>query len=233
VEIPTSAAITHRKAAQRVAAFCLLSAGALFGSAGTFRWWNAWVFLAVGIAVIAALMATVFRRSPELVEERMTAAKKAKAWDRVLVPILAVVLPYAVVILAGLDRRFAWAPPLAVSTSLGALLVLLAANGLTFWAMATNRFFSSHVRIQEDRGHTVVSSGPYAYVRHPGYTGAILYALSSPILLGSRVAFWASLVSLVLWVVRTALEDRTLHRELAGYRDYAARVRCRLVPPVW
>jgi protein-S-isoprenylcysteine O-methyltransferase Ste14 len=224
---------THRKAVQRIVAVCLLSAGGLLGSAGTLRWWNAWVYLTVGVAVITALTVTVFRRSPELLEERMNAAKRAKTWDRVLVPILAVILPFLSIVLAGLDRRFAWTYPITAPVVLGALVVLLAANALTFWAMASNRFFSSHVRIQEDRGHTVISHGPYAYVRHPGYTGAILYALSSPLLLGSLVAFWVSLGSAPLWILRTALEDRTLQNELAGYRAYAAQVRCRLVPLLW
>jgi protein-S-isoprenylcysteine O-methyltransferase Ste14 len=222
-----------RNSVGRIVAVGLLTAGGLFGSAGTLRWWNAWVFLAVGIAAITALTLTVFRRSPDLVEERRTAAPKAKAWDRILVPLLAVILPYLAIVLAGLDRRFGWTLPIAIPVSLGALAILLAANALTFWAMACNRFFSSHVRIQQDRGHTVVSHGPYAYVRHPGYTGAILYALASPILLGSRVAFWASVASLGLWIVRTALEDRMLQAELAGYREYAAHVRYRLVPLVW
>jgi protein-S-isoprenylcysteine O-methyltransferase Ste14 len=227
------ASVTYRKAVLRVVGFALFTAACLFGSAGTLHWWNGWAFWVSGVAVVATLTGTVFRTSPELVEERMTAAKKAKAWDRVFVPLIAAVLPLLSIILAGLDRRLGWTHSITASASLLALVLALAANALTYWAMAANPFFSSHVRIQSDRGHTVVRHGPYAYVRHPGYTGSILYGLAAPILLGSLVAFWVGVATLILLVVRTSLEDRVLQNELNGYREYAGAVRYRLVPAVW
>jgi protein-S-isoprenylcysteine O-methyltransferase Ste14 len=136
-------------------------------------------------------------------------------------------------LLAALDRRFAWTPALSATVCWLALVVVLAASALTFWAMASNRYFSSYVRIQTDRGHSVAGHGPYAHVRHPGYTGAILFGVASPILLGSLAAFWVGVATVPLWILRTILEDKTLQSELDGYRDYAARVRYRLIPLVW
>ncbi|MBZ5586697.1 MAG: isoprenylcysteine carboxylmethyltransferase family protein [Acidobacteriia bacterium] len=104
---------------------------------------------------------------------------------------------------------------------------------LTFWAMVTNRFFSATVRIQEDRGHVVVDGGPYRHMRHPGYVGALAFTVASPVALGSWLALIPAVLTSALLVVRTALEDRTLRRELNGYREYANRVRYRLAPGVW
>ena len=217
----------------RLAAFTLLTAVSLFGPAGTLRWWNAWLFMAIGVALAGMLTGLVFRKSPDLVQERTTAASKAKAWDRVLVPLLAGILPFSSNFLAGLDRRFGWTTGLGLPHHLVALLAMLAGMVLTFRAMQANRFFSSHVRIQHDRGHTVVSEGPYRILRHPGYAGAILYNLGAPVLLGSGVALSVGAAMAVLVVVRTVFEDRVLRRELPGYQEYAARVRYRLVPWVW
>jgi protein-S-isoprenylcysteine O-methyltransferase Ste14 len=232
VKIPVSNQASYRKGVAQLVGFSLVTATCLFGSAGTLSWWNGWAFLGVGM-VVAALTVSFFRKSPELLAERMSAAGQAKAWDRVLVPLLGGVLPFLSIILGGLDHRFGWTTSVTTWESALALLVMLVGVALTLRAMQNNPFFSSHVRIQADRGHTVVSSGPYGYVRHPGYTGTILYNLPLPILLGSVVALWAAIAMLLVVVVRTALEDRTLRNELAGYRDYASRVRYRLIPFVW
>jgi protein-S-isoprenylcysteine O-methyltransferase Ste14 len=222
-----------RAAGIRLLAFTLLTALSLFLPAGTLRWWNAWVFMGIGVALVGLLTGIVFRKSPELVQERATAASRAKAWDRVLVPMLAGVLPFLSNILAGLDRRLGWSTACDPAQSLAAGVVMLAGMTLTFRAMQANKFFSSHVRIQHDRGHTVVREGPYRFLRHPGYAGTILYNLAAPLLLGSLVALWVGVVIAFLFVVRTILEDRVLLRELPGYREYAARVRYRLVPRLW
>jgi protein-S-isoprenylcysteine O-methyltransferase Ste14 len=222
-----------RTVATRLSGFTLLTALSLFAPAGTLRWWNGWLFMGLGVALVGMLTGIVFRKSPDLVQERMTAAGRAKAWDRVLVPILAVVLPFTSNILAGLDRRFGWTTALDLPHHLAGLLAMLAGMLLTFRAMQANRFFSSHVRIQHDRGHTVVSDGPYRFVRHPGYAGTILYNLGAPVMLGSLVAFSVGIAMAVLFVVRTVFEDRVLRRELPGYPEYAARVHYRLLPLVW
>ena len=147
-----------------------------------------------------------------------------------------VVVPLAVghVAVARLDAgRFHWSPPMPPILRVTGVLLLAAGNTLVHWAMAVNRFFSSVVRIQRDRGQRVVSDGPYGLVRHPGYAGVVLMLLGSPLALGS----WWSIVPNValgaLLVHRTRLEERVLLAELDGYRAYAARVRARLVPGVW
>jgi len=207
--------------------------GLLFLLAGTLSWWNGWAFLAVNVLAVASVLFGVFRKYPELARERKTAAKLAKNWDRYIVPFVAGILPLASLVLAGLDKRFGWTRTLTDTHSLVALFFMILAPALIYWAMSTNRFFSSHVRIQKERGHVTVTQGPYAYVRHPGYTGMILFALSSPIQLGSLVAFWVGMVATVLVVVRTHLEDKTLQAELKGYKAYTRKVRYRLLPFVW
>jgi protein-S-isoprenylcysteine O-methyltransferase Ste14 len=222
-----------RRLVVRLLGMVVVTGASLFLPAGTLDWWNAWVFLQVGIALVALLTGSVFHRSPDLARERQTAGRRAKTWDRALVPILAGVLPLSSNIVAGLDRRLGWTTGIGVMASMLGLGVMQVGIAITFRAMRANRFFSSHVRIQHDRDHVVVADGPYRLIRHPGYAGTILYNLGAPILLGSAVAFWIGVTIAVLFVVRTALEDRTLQAELPGYADYARRVRFRLLPMVW
>lgn len=205
----------------------------LFGSAGTIAWLNGWVFLFSYTVILAALSGVVFRASPELMKERMSAASKSKAWDRILVPILAMILPLLAIVLAGLDHRFGWTSSIGMVEMISALMVMFAGSALTIWAMRTNQFFSSHVRIQSDRGHYVIHDGPYRWVRHPGYAGSILYNLAAPILLGSFASLLVGVVFTILMAIRTALEDSTLQAELDGYREYAAKIRWRLIPFLW
>ncbi len=215
----------------KLAAASFATGALIFIPAATVRWWNAWLLLCASAVVGIAAM-RLFARSPELAEERRTAGPKAKRWDRVLVPLVSGVLPVAMLVAAGLDRRFGRTGE-GVAVPLAALAVLAAGAALAYRAMAVNPFCSSHVRIQRDRGHTVVHDGPYAVVRHPGYAGAIVFNLAAPLVLGSRSAAFAGVAIALLIVVRTALEDRTLRRELEGYAAYAAQVRWRLVPFVW
>jgi len=136
-------------------------------------------------------------------------------------------------LVAGFDDRWGWSPRLAVAVQVAGFAAVALGDVLFAWAMASNQFFSSVVRIQQDRGHTVQTGGPYRFVRHPGYVGTIVPALATPLALGSLWAFIpAALLSAVI-VVRTALEDKTLQDELAGYAEYAQRTRYRLLPGVW
>ena len=216
----------------RFTAFFLITAGSLFLSAGALAWLNGWLFIAVISASVASVTFGIFRASPELVRERRTAAKAAKSWDRVLVPLMTG-LPFVGVIVAGLGKRFAWASPFPAWSAWVTFGAMALGSALAYWAMKANRFFSSYVRIQTDRGHQVVDNGPYAYLRHPGYAGAILFTLCTPILLNSLAAFVLAAVTAVITVVRTYLEDRTLQQELPGYQQYAKTVRHRLIPLVW
>lgn len=216
----------------QIALVGLITSLLLFLPAGTLQWWNAWAYMA-SFLVFATLSTRLYKDSPELLEERRTASKKAKAWDKPIVMAVVVVLPLAMLLLAGFDRRFGWTTPVSPWVSGSALVVMVAANGLVHWAMRTNAFFSSFARIQDDRGHKVVSGGPYRYVRHPAYTGLILGNVTGPLLLGSMVALYVGLVSSGILVLRTALEDRMLRKELEGYEAYASQTRHRLIPYLW
>ncbi|MGD0835484.1 MAG: isoprenylcysteine carboxylmethyltransferase family protein [Polyangia bacterium] len=220
------------KAIIRAIITCGVVSGLLFTTAGTLRWWNGWLFVLAYSALVVSLTG-FFSKSPELVNERMTAGKRAKTWDRWLFALIAAVLPLLATALAGLDRRLAWTGQLPVPIVMLAFGMMVASSVLTSWAMRVNAFFSSHARIQDDRGQTVVSAGPYRFVRHPGYTGAIIFNLAGPILLSSLPALFVGIAMLLLFVVRTVLEDRMLQAGLTGYREYAAKVRFRLVPFVW
>ncbi len=202
----------------------------LFISAGRVDWPMAWVYTLVS-AVDAGLLVMVV--SPELMKERAHPKADAKAWDRVLARLTGPLGSTVMLIVAGLDWRFGWSLPVSFAWQAAGLVVFVLGMGLMTWAMIVNNFFSLVVRIQKDRGHTVVSSGPYAYVRHPGYVGGMLFQLATPVMLG---AFWALVpagLAACCILVRTALEDKTLQAELDGYQDYAARVRYRLLPGVW
>jgi protein-S-isoprenylcysteine O-methyltransferase Ste14 len=203
-------------------------AAALFGSAG--RWdlpffWG-WLGLwAVFLPVAALLM------DPGLRQERRRPGPGGKdRWFRRLL------LPPAVALLvvAGLDAgRFGWSGSFSPWVQAAGLAACGAALALPFWAMMTNRFFSPVVRIQEERGHHVITGGPYRFVRHPGYAGLIAFNLACAVALGSWWVLLPAAVYAGMVVRRTALEDRFLHAELKGYADYAARVRYRLLPGVW
>jgi protein-S-isoprenylcysteine O-methyltransferase Ste14 len=196
-------------------------------------WWEAWVFAAVSILGFGASRRLAARRHPDLLAERaqFTRHDDIKSWDKVLVRLVAFG-GAAVPIVAGIDAIYG-RPAFAWPLKSVALLVLLAGYVLSSAALIENRFFSGVVRIQRDRGQCVVSSGPYRWIRHPGYAGAVLAYLAVPFLLDSWWACVPSLLLLVALVVRTRLEDSTLMDELPGYRVYAERVRCRLVPRVW
>jgi protein-S-isoprenylcysteine O-methyltransferase Ste14 len=205
---------------------------ALFWSAGRVDWWAAWAALAVMAGWQAAEAIIIVRHNPDLLADRILRRKGAKGWDAAIVSTLGLVqlIRY---ILAGLDQRYgrAW----GVSVPVQAVAFILCALGyaLFVWATAANAFFSRIVRLQPERGHEVVTGGPYRYVRHPAYLGATVYELAVPVLLTSGRALAVSIVTALLLIVRTALEDRTLQAELAGYADYARRVRFRLLPGIW
>ena len=203
----------------------------LFGSVGRLDWLNAWVLL--GLNFVASIVTTALLwRYPELLAERSN-IKAGKSWDKAIVGIVVLLGPVATWITAGLDTRFHWSdgmPPLAF---IGGVVVAVLAAALIAWAIRSNKFFSSVVRIQKDRGHVVVTGGPYRFLRHPGYTGMSVFTLATPLILNSRWAFAPAMATAATAVLRTALEDRTLHDELDGYADYARRVKYKLVPVIW
>ncbi|MFC2133696.1 methyltransferase family protein [Bacteroidota bacterium] len=202
---------------------------------GDFGWWQAWVYSLLIVAAGIGGRIWAERRHPGLTAERQNTEKiqSAKAWDKVLAPLMALSLSFPLVIVAGLDHRYGWSPefPLWIIV-LGFILIWI---GYAFgaWAFAENRFFSSVVRIQTDRGHAVCDTGPYRIVRHPGYAGNIPPLVGIVLALGSVWTLIPAAVALIIAVIRTALEDRTLQEELPGYRDYARRVRYRLIPGIY
>ena len=136
-------------------------------------------------------------------------------------------------LVVGLDALFGWSAPFSLGAKILALVIMLAGYALGAYALIENRFFSGMVRIQTERGHEVVSSGPYRWVRHPGYAGALLNYLATPIFLDARWAFLPAILMVVVLVIRTRLEDKTLQEELPGYRKYTKRVPYRLLPGIW
>jgi protein-S-isoprenylcysteine O-methyltransferase Ste14 len=158
--------------------------------------------------------------------------ENAKPWDKLLAPLVGLgggLVP----LVAGLDALFDWSPTFSLPVKIVSLAIILAGYVLGSYALIENRFFSGMVRIQTDRGHQVVSSGPYRWMRHPGYAGALLAYLATPLFLDSQWAFLPAVLLTILLVIRAGLEDRVLQDELEGYRDYARRVRYRLLPGAW
>jgi protein-S-isoprenylcysteine O-methyltransferase Ste14 len=155
-----------------------------------------------------------------------------KAWDMVWA-VLFTIAVIAIYVVAVAETRDGVAREPGASWLLG-LAIFTPGWTLVIWSMVVNPFFEKTVRIQTDHGHRVIDTGPYAYIRHPGYVGfAVGWILPTPLLLASTRAFIPALIVVGLLVIRTALEDRTLHAELPGYAEYATRVRFRLIPGVW
>jgi len=205
---------------------------ALFWSAGRIDWWPAWASLAVMSAWIIATAIVILRFNPNLLAERLGPRKGAKPWDTAILSLVGL-LQLGRYILAGLDQRYGWTGGFPFAIQVAALAVCALGYALVVWATASNAFFSQIVRIQLERGHTVATRGPYRTVRHPAYAGAILYELAVPFLLASWWTLMPGALSAILFILRTALEDRTLQAELAGYADYARQTPYRLLPGIW
>lgn len=202
----------------------------LFISSGDFFWGMAWAYV---ITVALIIVANGVFMDRNLMIERSQLQQGTKKWDIFLSLFVALLGPIAVLLLAGLDKRFSWSQGISFQLQIAALILLVLGGLLGTWSMAANRFFSATVRIQSDRDHSVVSNGPYSYIRHPGYTGGIISILMVPIILGSWVALILAILVACGYILRTALEDRTLQKELAGYREYTENVRYRLFPGIW
>lgn len=203
----------------------------LIVSSGRLDWLAAWAYVGVNVVVPLVNSFVILPKDPELIVERAR-LKDVRAWDRAIILFVTLLL-FLTLIVAGLDIRYGWSPHLALVIQFLAFALVALGYGLLSWAMLSSRFFSGVVRIQKERDHTVVTAGPYHYVRHPGYAGMITALLATPILLGSVLALLPAGLATCGYVLRTALEDTTLREELDGYEDYAERVRYRLVPGLW
>lgn len=232
--VETAPATSPRQWIGLVAVYVLIPA-VLMLCGGDLGWWQGWLYSLLFFVAGVGGRVWAERRHPGLTAERQSAdsAQDAKAWDKLLAPLMALSLSFPLVIVAGLDHRFGWTAELPLwLVWIGFALVAL---GYAFaaWAFAENRFFSSVVRIQAERGHEVCDTGPYRYVRHPGYAGNLPPLLGICLALSSVWTLIPAAVAAIIAVVRTALEDRTLQEELPGYREYARRVRYRLLPWAW
>jgi protein-S-isoprenylcysteine O-methyltransferase Ste14 len=170
--------------------------------------------------------------SPELMAERGEVKEDVEPWDRT-VALIGSIFTVAVIILPGFDQRFGWPPPLAPSIQIIGLIFYALGMGWFTWSMASNPFFSGTVRIQTDRDQVVATSGPYQYVRHPGYIGYVIAWIATAIALGSLWTLIPAILIVITIIIRTALEDKTLHEKLPGYSEYAKKVRYRLIPGIW
>lgn len=212
-----------------VGIFCAL----LFGGAGTIAWTEAWLYIFIQISCWALMVLWLRKHNPELMKVRAEFWKrKGKPWDKAIVILLFVAF-VPLYILPGLDAiRYQWSHvtlPLKIIGFFGIVL----SSGLMFWAMRANPYSSTVVEIQADRGHKTITTGPYQYVRHPMYVGAILWVFSVPLALGSLSTLVLSIILTSLILVRTHLEDKMLQKELDGYTAYAGAVKYRLIPGVW
>lgn len=201
---------------------------------GDWTWWEAWFYALISAAGFIASRVLAAQRHPDIIEERARSMELegAKPWDKILAPSLAFG-NILILVVAGIDHRFGWTSPFPLAVKLLAILIIILGYLLGSWALLENRFFSGVVRIQKDRGHHVVSSGPYHFIRHPGYAGALWAYLCTPLLLDSAWALLPALLLAGVLILRTALEDNTLQQELPGYKDFTHKTRYRLFPGVW
>ena len=206
----------------------------LFLPAGRPDWAWGWVLLGIVAGVLAGQLLLMVVINPGLLLERGKGLvdRGVKKWDRWVVGLAAVFL-IASWVVAGLDVRFVLTGLLPLAYHLAGLLLTVLGYALFLWALACNAFFAEGVRVQEERGHTVARGGPYRYVRHPGYVGAILSQVATPLLLGSLWALVPAIAGGAMYIVRTHLEDRALLKELPGYEEYARQTRYRLLPGIW
>ena len=207
----------------------LLAAGMLIISGGL-DWPMAWAY--IGVVAVGSVVQVLVTDSG-LLAERMSFKAGVKRWDIAFAIFVGRIGPIAILITAWMDKQAGWSPQIPLPAQIAALVIVALSFSFIIWAMVVNRFFSAMVRIQRDRGHTVVAIGPYAVVRHPGYVGIIVYILATSPALGSVWALVPAGITAIVCIIRTALEDRMLQNELEGYKEYAGRVRYRLLPGVW
>ena len=205
----------------------------LFGSAGTLNWPEAWLYVILQSSFSTMLATWLKKNNPDLLKDRMTFLKKsARSWDKVII-LIGTVVCVPLFMLPGLDAIRYQSSQISLPFKIVGFVGIMASFSLIFWVMRENTYLSRVVEIQKERGHKVITTGPYQYIRHPMYVGVILWIFSIPLMLGSVLGLIPSGVLTILILLRTHLEDKTLHDELEGYKAYAEKVRYRLLPGVW
>ena len=214
-----------------IAAMVVVFAGFIFVNARRLGWTLGWIYVGMVVATLTINLACLLRWNPELIRRRMRFGKFTKTWDMLWAVLFALAM-IAIFVVAVEEARDGVSHEPGATWLLG-LAIFTLGWALVNWSMVVNPFFEKTVRIQTDHGHRVIDTGPYAYIRHPGYVGFAGWILSTPLLLASTGAFVPALIAVGLLVIRTALEDRTLRDGLPGYAEYANRVCFRLIPGVW
>jgi protein-S-isoprenylcysteine O-methyltransferase Ste14 len=202
----------------------------LFVSAGSLTWFWGWMW--TGIIIIYNIIG-IMLLDPGLLEERTGIKSGIKRVDIFLALIMGRLGPLAIIITSGLDFRFGWSGSFPLVLAVLGIVFLILGYFLVLWAMKENRFFSSVIRIQRERGHQVITTGPYQIVRHPGYLGSIIYTIGLPFALTSYWALIPAIVIIIFSILRTVLEDNILKQKLENYSNYAESVRYRLIPGIW
>ncbi len=218
----------HRRFMQVIMQIVLITV-LLFVSSGQLLWPWAWIYLGT---YVAGVIANVFILPRTVIEERGRSKANVKEWDKVITT-LSIFPGLGLFVVAGLDYRFGWSTRVSIWIQLASLVLMILGYALFAWAMVSNPFFSTAVRIQFDRDHKTATGGPYQYVRHPGYLGFIASNLATGLVLGSLWALIPGAITAGLLIIRTAFEDSTLHKELDGYKEYAEKVKYRLIPCIW
>ena len=213
-----------------------LFAIALMWPAGTWWWWEAWALVGLWTVFGVVMTKYLLRHDPALLAERLKLVplhKDQKSWDKALM-LLFFIAGIGLYLIPGFDVvRYEWSEPLPEWMRVLAMIVHIPCFLFLGWVMRENTFLSQVVKIDEARGHQVITTGPYAWVRHPMYTVVIVLLFAVPVALGSRFALVLALFLTLLLIVRTHFEDRTLHAELEGYPEYAKQTPYRLIPGIW
>lgn len=202
----------------------------IFIGAGSIDYWQGWLYIGLNIVFISLNYLLI---STELIRERLKPEKGTKKWDKIYYA-FNIPLYFAILIISVVDaERFGWEPRIPVYVVIVAAFVYIVGQIIMLWAKRENKFFSSVVRIQKDRGQTVCKEGPYGFVRHPGYLGGIIFTIATPIVLASFWGLIPALLSVVMLFIRTYLEDKILQEELEGYKEYTNEVKYRIIPGIW
>lgn len=213
--------------------FLIIMATIFFIAAGRLNISRAWIFFAAMLVYFLVSIIILYKFNPELLIHRLKRKADAKSWDKILMRTNNLVGIHILVAVAGVDvGRFRWSHLGNQSAILGFVLWIIATTLIT-WTMAVNKHFEPTLRIQKDRDHQVITTGPYKIVRHPGYLGGVLFYIAIPLIIGSVYGLIPGATAILLTIIRTALEDKTLQNELNGYSKYAQRIKYRLFPGVW
>ncbi|MBA7700682.1 hypothetical protein ES703_109405 [subsurface metagenome] len=213
--------------------FVIIMAIIFFTAAGRFDIPRAWLFFGAMLVYFLVSIIVLYKFNPQLIDARLKRRVGDKLWDKILMRVTNLFGVYVPIAIAGLDvGRFRWSY-LSIYFTLVGFVLWIVSNFFSTWAMAVNKFFEPTVRIQKDREHQVIMTGPYRFVRHPGYLGGAMFYIAAPFIIGSAYALIPGAVAIVLITIRTALEDKTLQNELNGYTEYTKQVKYKLIPGIW